>query len=456
MRSIKLVPFLAAAATLLAIVPAGASARRAHNAAGHVTRPCRIHLDIPKVPIANGESATVFGRVICPRLAQSAGRQITLFEQSAPKPGFTSVGTAATEANGAFQITPPVFTTNSTFYAVSEGAQSSHRTIRVQAPIAVGPPTPPDGAQLFAAGGRKLKRPPVTFAGEVSPLDAGATVVLQREIATASEEWRLIGRGTVDALGKYSIVHNFSVPGEANIRVVVHPRTINAPAATSPSSYQISQVQNPALTIESTLDPLLYGQSTTIKGVVAGAPANTPVTLLAHGKGAHFAPVATGQTGAGGAYQFPQTPLTNTAYRVSTATANSTVLFEGVKYAVTTSPAPSSVQAGQASTFSGSVLPALAGHVVYLERQGALKIGWHVMDVGTVGAPAKAGEAAPFSILHAFYSPGPYHLRFKVPGDPGNQGAAGVPFDLTVTPAPASALRPQAPGSGRLPGEGQL
>jgi hypothetical protein len=442
---------------LLAIAPAGASARRAHEAAGQTNGPCRIQLETPKAPIASGESATVFGTLKCPQPAAAAGRQITLYEQSAPKPGFTPVGTATTEPSGAFQVTPPVFLTNSVFYAVAEGAQSGRRTIRVSAPITIGPPTPPEGAQLYTTVGHRLRRHPlVTFAGEVSPLAAGAVVVLQRESATANEEWRAIDRSTVDALGRYSIVHSFAVPGAANIRVVVHPRRINAPAATSPISYEISQAQNPALTIESKANPLLYGQSATIKGVVAGAAANTPVTLLARSKGSKFAPVASGHTGAGGAYEFTQTPLTNVLYRVSSAKTNSAMLFEGVKYALGAVTAPSTVQSGQASTFSGSVLPALTGHVVYLERQSSAKIGWHVVDVGTVGAPAKAGEAAPFSIVHAFYSPGSYHLRVKIPGDPGNQGAAGAPFDLTVTPAPASALRPEAPGNSRLPGEGQL
>lgn len=218
-------------------------------------------------------------------------------------------------------------------------------------------------------------------------------------------------------------------------------------------------MQNPALTIESSVDPVLYGGSTMIKGVVAGAAANTPVTLLAHPRpanGGGFVPVATGHTGAGGSYEFAQTPLTNTAYRVSSATTKSAVLVEGVRYALSSATPPSTVQAGQAATFAGSVLPALTGHVVYLERQGSLKLGWRVVDVGTIGAAGKPGEAAPFSIARAFYTPGSYHLRLKIPGDPGNQAASSAPFDLTVTPAPASALHPEAPGNSRLPGEGQL
>ncbi len=457
MRSIKLVPLLTATAALLALAPAGASARATSSVHPHAVRPCHIHLEAPKGPIASGDAATIVGALRCPAATPPGGRQITLYQQSAPTPGFSPVATATTETSGAFQVTPPVFMTNSVFYAVAEGAQSARKTIRVSAPITAGPPTPVEGAQLFTGGGRGLRRHNrVTFAGVVSPLDKGALVVLQRESSSATEEWHPIDRSTVDGSGKYSILHTFHVPGDANLRVVVHPYKINAPSATSPTSYEISSAENPALTLETTVDPLLYGQSTTLKGVVAGAKDGTPVTLLARARGGHFATAATGHTNGSGAYEFTQTPLTNTLYRVTSGATQSAALFEGVKYALTVAPVASTVQAGQPLTFSGSVQPALAGHAVYLERQGSLKLGWHVIDVGTVGTPSHPGEAAPFSIIHQFGTTGPELLRIKIPGDPGNQGAAGVPSELNVTQAPASALRPEAPGSGKLPAEGQL
>jgi hypothetical protein len=458
MRSIKLVPLLTAAAALLALAPAGASARRA-AAHAHATRPCHVRLEAPKAPVANGETVTIKGTLLCPKSVSPAGREVTVLQQAAPKSGFAPVGPAVkTEAGGAFQVVTAPLSTNSVFYAVAEGAQSAQRTVRVSAPITSAAATPPDGAQLFTAGGHGLtKQNAVTFAGEVSPADVGAAVVLQRENATGAEDWRVIDRSFVDKDGKYSIVHHFRVPGEANIRLVVHPRKVNAPAATSPVSYEISQAQNPALTIETSADPLLYAQQATIKGVVAGAAAKTPVTLLARTAGGPFAPVASAVTGDKGAYEFAkQTPLKNTAYKVTAASAQSAVLFQGVKYALTVSPAVGTIAAGQPVTFSGAVLPALVGHVVYLERQGPLKLGWRVVDVGTVAAPSNPMEAAPFSIVHAFRTPGTARLRVKIPGDPGNQGAAGAPFELTVTPTPASALAPEAPGNSRLPSEGQL
>lgn len=459
MRPIKLVPLLTAAAALLVLAPAGASARRA-SAHSHATRPCHVRLETPKAPVPNGEAVSIKGELVCPKAVSPVGQMVTLLQQSAPKPGFSPVATATTEAGGVFQGVTPALTTNSILYAVVEGAQSARRTIRVSAPITSGAPTPPDGAQLFTAGGRSLRQQnAVTFAGEVSEADAGAVVTLQRESATGPEDWRAIARSVVDSHGKYAIVHHFHVPGEANIRVVVHPRKVNVAAATSPASYEISQAQNPALTIETSADPTPFDQPVTIKGVVAGAAAKTPLTLLARtrGSGGPFAPVASTLTGDKGAYEFAaQTPLKNTAYKVTTASTQSAVLFQGVKYALNVSPAVGTIAAGQPVTFSGTVLPALAGHVVYLERQGTLRLGWRVIDVGTVSAPSSPTEAAPFSIVHAFRTPGTARLRVKIPGDPGNQGAAGAPFELTITQTSASALAPEAPGNSRLPSEGQL
>ena len=458
MRSSKLLPAVAVAATLLALAPAGAAARRIGAPKKAPSGPCRVHLEVPRAPITAGESVTLFGSLKCPHEA-AAGRQVAVYQRAANRPGFVLVGTVMTEGNGAFSLTPASFTVNTVFYALSAGAKSAHRTVKVAPLVTPTPPTPVDGTQLVTGGGRASSRASnrVTFAGKVSPAAAGAAVVLQRENASASEEWNRIDVGSVSGNGEYSITHTFVVPGEANIRVVVHPRNrLNVSGASTPVSYEISQAQNPALTIESTVDPVLYGHQVTIKGIVKGAAANTPLTLLAHTRGGQFAPIATGSTTSGGAYEFTQTPLQNTAYKVAAASTSSAVLFEGVKYALSVAPVPSSALTGQPITFSGTVLPALVGHVVYLERQGAAQLGWHVVDVGVVTAPASPAEPAPFSIVHAFYTPGTARLRIKVPGDPRNQGIASPAFELSLTPAPASTLLPESPSNSRLPAAGQL
>ncbi len=456
MRSTRLV-LLAAAASALAVAPAVAQARPNGGVHAHVhaNRPCRIHIEVPSTPIAFGEKTAILGHVSCANAEQEKGQLVTMYEQAAKSPGFTQVGTATSETGGAFQVTPPPFETNSVLYATAEGAQSSHRRVRVATQVTPTAPTPPEGTELFTGAGRHGSHR-VTFAGTVPAVDAGAHLALQRENATADEEWRAIQFGTVGPEGKYVIEHNFVLPGDANIRVVVHPTGVNAPAASTPFSYEISQTERPSFTLEAPpkSDPLSFGESVKLKGVIAGAKTGTPVTLLAHAKQAPFASVAETHTTNGGEYEFEQKPSASTFYRASAAGANSAILFEGVKYILTSTPPSGPAQVGQLLKFSGTVLPALSGHVVYLERENSLRLGWHVVDVGTVGTPAHTGEAAPFSIVHAFYAQGTFRLRLKIPGDPTNQGAAGTPFELTVGPAPASALAPQAPS--RLPVEGQL
>ena len=88
--------------------------------------------------------------------------------------------------------------------------------------------------------------------------------------------------------------------------------------------------------------------------------------------------------------------------------------------------------------------------MIYLERQNASGRGFHVVQVGTVGAGLELLDHA-----HV-YDPGTKVFRVRIPGGPENQGAASPPFTITVTPAPAAALTPEAPGNSSLPAEGQV
>ncbi len=108
------------------------------------------------------------------------------------------------------------------------------------------------------------------------------------------------------------------------------------------------------------------------------------------------------------------------------------------------------IQAGQTLTFSGAVAPDHTGHVIYLERQNASGTGFHVVQVGMREDAARATRSRTRSM-----TPGTKVFRVKIPGGPENEGAASPPFTITVTPAPAAALAPEAPGNSSLPGEGQ-
>jgi hypothetical protein len=306
---------------------------------------------------------------------------------------------------------------------------------------------PPEGTQIETGAPNSE-----TFSGTVNPTDVGARVILQRQNAVTGDEWHRIGIGQVMAGGTYSITHIFRVPGDASIRVLVRSDGLNIPSPSTSLEYEISQAQNPSLTITSSADPISYGQSVTISGVLAGATTSQSVTLEArtvHQLG--FAPVAEVSTGTGGAYSFPaQSPVNSTLYKVKSGHLKSAVLYEGVKNVLTAEASPSAVQAGQAVTFSGTVAPDHSGHVIYLERQNANGTGFHVIQVGRV-LPGST-----YTIVHQFYVPGTKIVRIDIPGGPDNGRAVSQPFTITVTPAPASALTPEAPGNSTQPSEGQV
>jgi hypothetical protein len=299
---------------------------------------------------------------------------------------------------------------------------------------------PAEGAQLRTGRANR-----VTFAGLVNPADAGARVALQRENATSVEEWHSIQESTVKPGGGYVFSHVFAVPGDANLRVIVRPHgKITARGVSNTLSYEISQAQNPRLTIFSSADPAPFGSPVTISGVLAGG-ANQKVTLAGHTFGsAGFGNIQETVTDGSGAYKFViASAQQSTSYRVLSATGvHSAILFEGVRYGLTAAASAATVQAGQSVTFSGTVSPARAGKVVYLERQNPGPAGgYHVVDLTTVS------PLGTYSITHFVFGSGKRVYRVHVPGDPDNQAVSSTPFPIEVTPAPPGSLREVAQGT---------
>jgi hypothetical protein len=233
--------------------------------------------------------------------------------------------------------------------------------------------------------------------------------------------------------------------------VLVRSHRRNVPSFSNLLTYEISQAENPNLTIVASADPIPYGQSVTITGTVSGAD-KAPVTLEAHTARQHgFAPVAEVTTDATGNYTFPaQSPVNSTFYQVKGAGKASAILYEGVQDVLTPEVTPpSTIAAGQALTFAGKVSPDHTGHVIYLERQNASGTGFHVIKVSTVLS------GSTYSIVHTVYDAGTKVFRVKIPGGPENEGAASPPVTVLVTPALVSALVPEAPGNSSTPSEGQ-
>jgi hypothetical protein len=457
MRSRKLVAAVTAVISLLVLVPSSAFARGHRGFDGR----CAIRMNVAPREIVAGDQVIVFGRLRCVNKANAAGQEVKLFHHLLGSPGFSFVQSTTTDSGGFYEIAnaDAVVETNRSFYVLSHGARSATKRVWVAAQVTLSGPT--EGQLLTGFANR------VTFTGTVSPADVGARVILQRQNADTGSDWRHIDSGVVDAAGNFTIVHAFIVPGDANVRVLVRSQRRNIPSVSNVLAYSISQAQNPALTIQASADPIAFGETVTISGKVASGPDET-VTLLARGRRQHgFVAIAQVSTNAAGEFSFPpQSPVNSTFYRVQASgepicppgaacpllrvrRISSAVLYEGVKDVLTTQVSATTVQAGQSVTFSGTVSPDHTGHAIYLERQNAHGPGFHVVQVGFIGA----GSA--YSIVHRLYVPGMKVLRVSIPGGPENQGASSAPFTIQVTPAAASALAPESPQNSTLPPEGQ-
>ena len=449
MRSYKLSSAILAAAALLALALAGAASARTPHLKRNSGTPgaiCRISINVAPRLITTGETALAYGHATCPGGTQG-GQTVVLYQRVIGTAGFAVAGEAKTDAKGFYQITTAPQTTNSQFYAAIGAGQSRHQLEKVAAQVTlVGPPE----SKQILEGLKTGRANAVTFSGTVSPNDAGAIIVLQRENAIKGTEWHPIGRTIVNSSGGFALTHAFAVPGASEVRVMLRPGRRNVASASNILTYQISQAQNPALTIISSSDPVPYNGSTVISGKAAGAP-NTAVTLVGHAAGTKFTTLATVKTDGEGNYAFPaQTPLTSMFYKVNGAGRSSAVLYQGVKYLLTATPSSATVTSGQAVTFTGTVTPARAGHTIYMERQNLAGTGFHVVAVGTVEA------GGTYAVSRILYAPGTEVLRVKIPGDPENGGTASTPVTVTVNPLAASKLTPEPPSNTTSPPEGKV
>ncbi len=442
MRLRRLALAMAAAVAPIALAPPGALAFKHPSPSGR----CRIDINVAPRVITAGDPIVIWGQLACQRPGAAADRVVRLYHHLRGVPGFSYVQSTTTNVNGFYEIEnadSPVETSRA-FVVRSHGAQSAAKAVRVEADVILN--GPPEGTQLYTGRANA-----VTFTGTVTPADEEALVVLQRQNAATGDEWHSIQRGVVETNGTFSITHAFRYPGDANIRVLVRSRGRNIPSRSNILTYEISQAQNPKLTIASSTDPITFGQSATIiSGTLAGGD-DQPVTLYARTAGQPYAAVAQVSTDSEGNYTFPsQSPTYSTFYRVEGMGRRSAVLYEGVKVLLTASVSRTTVPAGQPVVFSGAVAPNHAGDVVYLERRDAKGVGYHVIQVGLIGA------GSTYTIEHRFYDAGSKNVRIYVPGGPLNGAGASAPFTIEVTPVLATALTPEAEGNISLPSEGDL
>ena len=440
MRLRKLGPALLAATSLLALAPAAASAHKHPSPRGR----CAINIRVAPRLITAGEQVEVKGRLECLPLAGAGSQAVTLYEYVAGTAGYVPVQSTTTDTSGVYEFKPPALSANTSFYVRSHGAQSGRKKARVAVQVTL--TGPPEGTQIETGAPNKQ-----TFSGTVSPADVGARVILQRQNALTGNEWRRIDSGAVEGNGTFSITHAFIVPGDASIRVLVRSQRRNVPSESNVLGYEVSQAQNAELTINSSADPIPYGQSVTLSGTLAGG-ADQSVTLLARTvRQRGFARVAQTTTDSSGNYTFAAlAPINSTFYKVQGEGKTSAVLFEGVKDVLSAQVSATSIPEGQTLTFTGSVVPSHPGHIVYVERQNASGEGFHVVQVQRLSAEST------FSMPYQVYSTGSQVFRVYIPGGPENEGDASQLFTILVTPVPAAQLTPEAPGNSTTPSEGSV
>jgi hypothetical protein len=418
----------------VALSPVAAQARKHPSPNGRHN----ISIAVSDNPIVAGDQLVIFGRLRGPN---NGHRTVTLWHRINPAPRFTPVQQTTTDSNGfyAFFRAKGVVNSNRNWYVKSLGARS--RTVHEKVFSLVTMSGPADGSTLLTGPAHK-----VTFTGTVSPFKAGDPVVLQRDDSDKTgNQWHKIDRSTVNPDGTFTIVHTFRVPGDANIRVLVRGTRRNLPSPSNVLSYQISQAQNPALTINASANPITVGDPVTITGTLQNGAAQN-VVLMGKTIGGSFGTLAQVTTDGSGNYTFTQTPEHSMIYQVHAGNTSSAQLFEGVKDSITAQVSATTVEAGQPVTFSGVVAPDKTGHVIYLQRQNASGNGFHNVQRSVVGANSS------YSITRRLFVPGTKVFRVFIPGGPANQGAASQPFTITVTQGSAQSLNgdqpnPGAPGS---------
>lgn len=411
----------------IAVVPAVSGAAPRHNHG--------LTINATPNPIDAGDGVLIYGQL---NAAPVAGQTIVLYHHIAGShQGFTEIGRTTTDSTGFYSFTRAVgiVETNRSWFVRELGAAKVHsRTVRERVRALV---------SIDADKTTVLTRHPVVFTGHVAPNHASERVLLQEQKGN-SDDWTTIDSGRLGPDSNYRIVHRWRVPNAHVVRVVFPGDDRNYRGVSDTATITVQQAQHPSFTINSS-DPIItYGGSATISGVLSQPGTTTPepntaVVLCSRGSSGPTLCSSTTTTGSDGSYSFNVSPTRNELYQVRTTLPphrSSALLFEGVRDVVTLSSSSSTSTVGGHVTFTGGVTPDKAGHVIYLEKQGA-DGDFHVVEVRHVQSDAT------FQFGWTFGSDGTKVFRVRIPGGPVNLGNVSPPVTITVSGvAPVSSLPP--------------
>jgi hypothetical protein len=404
-------------------VPATAVAAPVHN------RGLTIHA-VPNSIIA-GDAVLIYGRLTGPG---NANQLIRLYHRINPAPYFTLISTTRTNALGQYEFTRAenIVETNRNWF-VRGPAFTHSRTVHERVAALV---------SLASSSQSGFTRNPLVFSGHVTPDDAGGPVLLQEQNASGTS-WHTIKHDRLGPGSDYNISYAWRVPGSYDVRVLFPGDVRDMAAPSDPVTVIIQQTEVPGFTI-ATSDPVVpNGQPVTISGVLDQAGTTTPepgtsVSLFGRMPGqTPFHEITAATTGSDGSYRFTNlNSTTNELYQVRTTFAphrQSAVLFEGVQDAVTMQASSQTSAVDGRITFTGSVSPDKAGHVIYLEKLGKDN-NWHIVEARYVD------NASTFTFAWTFGTVGTKTFRARITDGPANVGAASQPVTIDVTQPPLTSL----------------
>jgi hypothetical protein len=388
-------------------------------------------------PILAGEGVVIYGQL---KGSDNAGQVIRLYHHVADSGrGYTLIGSTITNSAGFYEFTREenVVETNRSWFVRGPDGSHSRTVYERVAPL----------VSIAANSTTTDTNHKVVFTGQVTPNHAFERVYLQQQQGSG-DDWHTLTSTQLGPGSHYAIAYRFRVPGVRDLRVLFRGDARNIRGASDPVTVEVEQAQARGFTINSSKPIAPAGSSVTISGVLdqpgttTGEP-NTPVELWGRTADQRkYTLLASGNTGQDGSYSFTQSSLTNnTNYFVSTVPTKgvkrrrTAVLFQGVQDVLTLQASSPTVQVGQSVTFSGTVSPVKADHVVYLQRQG--KDGdWHTVQVQVTQSDGS------YQFNYTFGAPGPFKFRARMFHDEHNVGGASPSVDVTATLPPPSSLPP--------------